>query len=326
MSKLIYHAVPNAAKPSVFDQAVLKVLAGRSIRMACPYLNLAYLQRLVESRDGDWTLVTDLAEFLRSNSLDERPRIVAYLQANLPRVRHISGLHAKVIASETSVMFGSANFTLSGMTRRTELSFQSEDATLVTEVRQWLASVWENAVKLDGIDIHGLLSSLPAPSTRGASEAAGLPPGLVVNTHLVPTMQRHPGRWTQTRYNNFVVEHHSDLYAFHRQLQDALADVIEYRGDGESEPTYHIVLRDTQDDILWVYADGRVYVRWAKLAKHGPDFVKAFQELWGDWVECMGPDRTPKNDGCFIRHAFDADLTCAIVENVRRFSIPPARS
>ena len=112
------------------------MVEGQELCIACPYLGLSYLQRILERANG-WRLLTDVQEWLSSHSLDSRGRIVNFVVANTQRIRHCKDLHAKVLIAGTRALAGSANFTDKGVTGRVEVPVLFDGCEEVDELRAW---------------------------------------------------------------------------------------------------------------------------------------------------------------------------------------------
>jgi phosphatidylserine/phosphatidylglycerophosphate/cardiolipin synthase-like enzyme len=149
MTQLIYHdpsIAPGSA--SAFDRAIMEVVAGQSVLIACPYLNQTILQRILERSGKEWRLLTDIEELFRSLTVSSRNQFEAFISENRKNVRHVSRLHAKVIIAGGSAVVGSANFTLSGITQQTEMAVVLTSGETVEELRKWFNVLWERSAKL----------------------------------------------------------------------------------------------------------------------------------------------------------------------------------
>jgi len=58
-------------------------------------------------------------------------------------------------------MIGSANFTASGMTRRTEMSVYFNDSPEVDEAKTWFDKLWDTGTIIDPDALEKLISELP---------------------------------------------------------------------------------------------------------------------------------------------------------------------
>ena len=130
-TRLIYHTDDGSDSP--FDKCAVNLAAGSKLNIACPYLSLDYLQRLVGLAD-EWRLVTDLKEWLTSTSVRKRQSTSAFIRKHRAQIRDHQGLHAKVLVNEKSAMLGSANFTHCGVSKRTELCVCFENNKSVAEM------------------------------------------------------------------------------------------------------------------------------------------------------------------------------------------------
>ena len=137
--QLIYHK--KDTEDSIFEEKILDVVKNDEIKIACPYISLNILKKWVMAKN--WKFLTDINELLRSfQNKDERNEFLIFYTQNQSKIRHISSLHAKMIISNKNMFFGSANFTHSGLAKRTELSYYSEDLVLVEEVNSWFNTLW----------------------------------------------------------------------------------------------------------------------------------------------------------------------------------------
>lgn len=151
-AKLIYHTPESmAGGVSPFDAAITDMVSGRDIRIACPYLGLDYLQRLIRLA-SDWRLLTDATEWLLLHSQQERDRIISFIQNHINRIRHCKGIHAKVIIAENKALAGSANFTEKGITGRVEMSVLFEGCDQVEQLQRWFEQVWKQSSTIPATD------------------------------------------------------------------------------------------------------------------------------------------------------------------------------
>lgn len=158
--RLLYHDAGSPGAVSPFDEAIVSIAKGDHVRLACPYIGLAYLTRIT-SITKSWRLLTDVEEWQLSQNRRQREKIYQFLVRNHSLVRHYPSLHAKVVIGSRSVMFGSANFTEMGITRRTELSALLEDEAQVQELTAWFETHWSRAYELPLDDIAAYMKTLP---------------------------------------------------------------------------------------------------------------------------------------------------------------------
>ncbi|GIW40982.1 MAG: hypothetical protein KatS3mg076_1559 [Candidatus Binatia bacterium] len=148
MITLLYRDYREPGGVSKFDDAILRVAREQRIRIACPYLDLGYLQRILNVC-ASWQLLTDLEAWLRSQGRKERRRILHFLEQNEERVRHLVDLHAKVVIGSGKAVIGSANLTEQGIQRRLEVGVLLEDEERTHELVRWFDAHWGKARKVD---------------------------------------------------------------------------------------------------------------------------------------------------------------------------------
>lgn len=167
-AKLIYHTSDSmTGGVSPFDLAVLDMVEGEKVCIACPYLGLSYLERIIERGSG-WRLLTDVQEWLASHSHESRTRIVEFILTNHERVRHCKDLHAKVLIAGSKALIGSANFTEKGITGRVEVSVLFKECEQVEELQAWFELVWSQTRPVPANSLRLCVSSLPPPATSSA--------------------------------------------------------------------------------------------------------------------------------------------------------------
>lgn len=163
-ARLIYHTSESmAGGVSPFDAAVTAMADGQDLRIACPYLGLAYLQRLIGRATG-WRVLTDVEEWLGSQPHKARREIVEFVQANADRVRHCKDLHAKVLIAGAKALTGSANFTEKGMTGRVEVSVLFDGCDEVEELRAWFDLLWSRTAAVAETDLRACVEAMPPPN------------------------------------------------------------------------------------------------------------------------------------------------------------------
>lgn len=143
MFQLLYHQMNQDISP--FDEALVRVFSEESVSIACPYISIRYLQRLL-SLTSNWRLLTDLAELYSSTPKSDRDLLRNFLNRHMARVKTLDGLHAKVAIGNNSAMFGSANLTISGVTKRLELSALTTGNDEVAELARWFQNAWVSAI------------------------------------------------------------------------------------------------------------------------------------------------------------------------------------
>lgn len=143
--RLVYHQIGADKGVSPFDVALREVATKAPLlRLASPYIGLGFLERILDSAD-DWQLLSDIEAWLQSGNRKHRARCWSFISGNLPRIRHVAGLHAKVAIGNEKLFMGSANFTERGILGRAELSILIPEAEQVREAKAWFDSLWDVA-------------------------------------------------------------------------------------------------------------------------------------------------------------------------------------
>lgn len=186
MAILVYHpldADPGGLSP--FMQRITQVVRASDARIACPYLGLRVL-RAVLSETKRWRLLTDAEELIKSPPPSQRAELLKFLVDHERHVRHWPGLHAKVVAGDTSVLVGSANLTEMGLGHRQEAAVMLDEPALVEEVHAWFDGLWERCETVPATRLEAFTAALPV----ALPEAAGLrleSPAPAVSAIVVPT-------------------------------------------------------------------------------------------------------------------------------------------
>jgi len=177
--RLIYHTLESASGGvSPFDEAVLDIVEDSDICMACPYITLGYLKRIM-NLSNNWRVVTDIEEWLALHDQGTRLAIQDFIGQHAESFRHVKGLHAKTIIGRTRALVGSANFTNTGITRRREISVLFENERQVVELQKWFNALWSESSPIDLDELQSYIlqtrSILPSvadkPSISMASRA-----------------------------------------------------------------------------------------------------------------------------------------------------------
>src|SRR5207248_10483111 len=113
--KLLYHTSSSAAGGvSPFDEAIIEVVKDKDIAVACPYLSLKYLDRLIKLSQS-WRVLTDIEEWISCHNRTAQYQIRDFIKKHSKRIHHCKDLHAKVLISGKKAVVGSANFTEKGI-------------------------------------------------------------------------------------------------------------------------------------------------------------------------------------------------------------------
>lgn len=172
--RLIYHALENQeGNISPFDEAITEIVSGQDTWIACPYLGLDYLNRII-SLSRSWRVLTDVEEWLKVHTISERPSIQQFIEEHQQAIHHVKDLHAKIIIAGPRVLLGSANFTRKGITERTEISVLFENEPYADELRQWFETLWSQSSPVETAELHTCIDSLPHKSSAGFKAKSSL--------------------------------------------------------------------------------------------------------------------------------------------------------
>lgn len=162
--RLVYHS-PQSVNGGVspFEEAIVRVVKDSDVFIACPYFNLNYLEDIV-SLSKSWYILTDVEEWLRSQNRVVREKIQQFIEKYSENIRHISGLHAKVIATSDKALIGSANFTDRGIKERHEMSVLIEHEPEIDELCDWFKCLWSQSSPISIAELSGFIRSMPAES------------------------------------------------------------------------------------------------------------------------------------------------------------------
>ena len=167
--KLVYHTSESAlGGVSPFDQAVVEIATEGDVWIACPYLGLGYLHRVIDLSKS-WRLLTDVEEWLSSQSRAARIEIQKFIVQHQEQIRHVRDLHAKIVIGDERALVGSANLTDKGVTGRREVAVLFEQEPQVEELRSWYADLWSQSDRVDIQELQTCISRMPEKPFAGES-------------------------------------------------------------------------------------------------------------------------------------------------------------
>lgn len=168
--KLVYQPIPPNDSNEVFAGALKEAVgASESVAIASPYLSLGVLEPLVEGRG--FRLVTDLDACLEGGA---DPQLVEFLKAQHQHIRSVRGLHAKVVLGKHAGLFGSANLTTTGLSRRFEMACVVRGSRL-EELAAWFDALWIHSKRLDIQALTACPSELAGRERTSKSTVSSLP-------------------------------------------------------------------------------------------------------------------------------------------------------
>jgi hypothetical protein len=126
--------------------------------------------------------------------------------------------------------------------------------------------------------------------------------------------------WTRERFLDRVESNFPHLVSDHKALLEALDanPVLEARfdGTGKKEATYKVFLRGAATQLMWVYDDGKLYVRWLRVKEHlGESAAKQYRDLWAGRV-----DRS-NDDGANVVDGLGGNDVSRIVDKLTKFAM-----
>lgn len=174
--KLLHHTTESTTGISPFDEAILQVSASGSIKIACPYVGIAYLERVI-GVSREWQLISDVEEWLSSLRPRERAKAWAFIQVNISRIRNLKGLHAKTVIGPIQAYIGSANLTNMGIYGRTELGVLIDDPANIAQLHVWFGHLWVYSDPLDLSEVQRYVDwrdKVAATTSQGGGETPTL--------------------------------------------------------------------------------------------------------------------------------------------------------
>jgi len=194
-ARLIYHKQDSDSEFSPFDEAILQIVKDESINIACPYLGLDYLNRLT-CLCKSWNLLTDVEEWIKSQNVNQRIKILDFIKNNISAIRHYPQLHAKTVMNSNAALLGSANFTEAGIQHRTELSILLNDEETINELNNWFVTQWNISSEIPLEKVQAFINGLPKETVENSSPKGFISPRIpnkdskllpIINVKVVAT-------------------------------------------------------------------------------------------------------------------------------------------
>jgi hypothetical protein len=196
--KLVHHT-PESVRGGVspFDAAIIEIATGKEVRIACPFLGVKYLRRVID-RAASWRMLTDVEAWLASQTAASRAQVVDFILAYREQIHHCADLHAKVVIGGDRALVGSANLTIKGIRRRIEMGVRLDDCEQVVELSEWFDRLWGETGPVNEAELRACAATIPVPPSKaGASRLSGKSPQVrarlkVVSPPVTPA-QPHQG-------------------------------------------------------------------------------------------------------------------------------------
>lgn len=157
----------SANTTSAFSKAARRLLDCApvgEVRLVSPYLGHDILRPLVEGRT--FRMVTDLDACCETGCEDA---LLHFLQENEGRIRHVAEVHAKIVLTDSGVIFGSANLTAHALRVRQEVGCLILDPVLSQPVRNWFEDLWTIGERVDQSRIEAVAERGEKLATARAS-------------------------------------------------------------------------------------------------------------------------------------------------------------
>jgi len=203
--KLIYHT-PESASGGVspFDEAIIHITTGEDVLIACPYLSLSYLERII-GLGKSWRVLTDVEEWLASHNHTMRVEIQNFIGQHSEHIRHVQDLHTKVIIAGQKALVGSANFTNKGIAGRVEMSVLFEEEPQVGELLKWFDSLWLQSEPVSVEELQACARSMPAKAPANRDKPRIFSPVPPIRSRL-KSVKQHRGQPIVTPYGEATSE------------------------------------------------------------------------------------------------------------------------
>lgn len=168
--RLIYHTDESTAGGiSPFDEALMTMTSEQDILIACPYLDIGFLNRYI-GHSRSWYLLTDVQAWLNAYPSTKHEEIQAFIEEHAGRIHHLPALHAKAVITKTTAFFGSANLTEPGILRNQEISAVVEDGPSVEVLYAWFKRLWSQTEPADRNEVEvyarEVRQTTPAPPRK----------------------------------------------------------------------------------------------------------------------------------------------------------------
>lgn len=136
--------------PTIYE-ALQSISDCGSLCVACPYINLEYLEEFTTNADS-WKLVTDFKECLSPKS--SQNDMVNFIDRNTESIRDCRSLHAKAVIGKSSAYLGSANLTGNGLRRNKEIGVYINEEDSINALDHWFDKLWRDSVEPDVEEIR----------------------------------------------------------------------------------------------------------------------------------------------------------------------------
>lgn len=163
--ELLYHDFDSNGGVSPFNDTLEELSNADSLAIACPYITLSILHELIDSCES-WRLITDVQEWMRTQSADQRDGIVEFIKENRESIHDCRNLHAKLVVGDATAFIGSANLTDAGLSRNAEIGVCLDDEYETEELQQWFDQLWSHTELTDFSELRTYADEVESTTDR----------------------------------------------------------------------------------------------------------------------------------------------------------------
>lgn len=173
--RIVYGGPGAAEMGRTFGDALEQVCDGGHVRIVSPYISPDKLTDVLR-RSARVSVITDLLACFSVLSVSDRAKMTTLICDHISAVRHLPGVHAKVVFSQSRFLLGSANLTSKGFESRDELGVLFHEATQLAEAREWFEALWNRGRPLYAEDVLAWVTELKEPLVVTMPPFAPIPP------------------------------------------------------------------------------------------------------------------------------------------------------
>lgn len=245
--RLIYHANDGTNSESPFDREIVSIAKKSSLRIACPYVSLSYLERITDLATS-WKLLTDIEELLSLVMPSERNRAAFFICENDQYIRHIPKLHSKVVIGNSAALIGSANLTVEGIFHRTEMAVSISANETLQELAKWFDCLWEKGTAPPYLGkLQEIARNLPPPRLNTQQVLDSTFPEVDSSESPIYPWDRGGGKLLKFQGTTFTAYGHHNKSGGFTVLKDSTARFEEADGFGEK---YQINYYNTRQSLV----------------------------------------------------------------------------
>lgn len=208
--ELIYHPPHADPHDQAYAKAIKTLLAapGSDLSLVSPYLSLNILESIIAQTP--FRLVTDLEQCFQEH---ETHALLAWFERHQASIRHMPGVHAKVILTPDAALIGSANLTQTAFTKRLEMSCLLRHEAQLRELNTWFEQLWRHSAPLERSALDAIRRRPHTPPSQ-ADSFAKLPPrgnlGWMAQAPQAPQAQHQKPILSVPKTTKIIIPKHWD--------------------------------------------------------------------------------------------------------------------